>query len=86
MQQRGIPRVAVELLLEFGKENYTNGAYWITFDKRARKRAKSYCHSLAIPEKLLNTFVVVQDDRIITVGHRTRRFYSHTNHLKRKIA
>lgn len=86
MQQRGVPKVAVDILLEFGKEIHTNGVYRITFDKRGRKRAKSYCRSQAIPEKVLNIFLIVKDNRILTVGHRTRRYYSRPKHTKRRIS
>lgn len=74
MQQRAIPMLAVDLLLQFGKRHYASGAIQLDFDKRARRRIAEYVAPDTPSEKLMKTYAVVNGERLITVGHRTKRF------------
>lgn len=75
-QQRGIPQLAVDLLLEHGAtQPAADGATMYYFDKRSRRRLDAYAGPLARAlSRDLNVFAVVSDDgRLVTVGHRIRR-------------
>ena len=79
-QQRGIPPLVIDLLLQFGKsEPAGNGAAKMFFDAPARRRVAAYAGSLAnrIDEHLDLYAVVSQDMQIITVGHRLERIHRH---------
>lgn len=73
-QQRGIPPLVVDLLLQFGhSEPAGQGTRKIFLDKSARKRLNAYAGSVAsVLSDHLDVFAVVDSaDRVITVGHRT---------------
>lgn len=75
-QQRAIPEMMIDLLLQFGSsESAGSGAKKMFFDKPSRKRVKAYAGPLAgFLEEHLDVYVVVSSDmNIITVGHRTER-------------
>ncbi len=79
-QQRAIPPMLVDLLLQFGKtESAGNGAEKLFFDKQSRRRIAAYAGSLAtLLNEHLDVFAVVSDDmQVITVGHRIERIRSH---------
>ncbi len=79
-QQRGIPPVMVDLLLQFGAtESAGDGANKMFFDKSARRKVESYFGPLApLINKHLDMYAVVgADDQIITVGHRLERIRRH---------
>lgn len=74
--QRAIPKMMIDLLLEFGSsESAGPGAQKMFFDKPSRKRVKAYAGPLAgYLEEHLDVYAVVSSDmNIITVGHRTER-------------
>lgn len=79
MQQRGIPRAALDILLDFGREahNHRRGRRVLLFDKRARRRLADELGQdrIRTVERYLDAYAVVgPDDAIVTVGHRRRRF------------
>ena len=79
-QQRGIPPMVLDLILQFGStESAGDGASKMFFDKAARRRLHSYAGTLApmLDEHLDSYAVVGQDNQIITVGHRTERIRRH---------
>ncbi len=79
-QQRAIPPMMIDLLLQFGKSESTgNGAETLFFDKQSRRRIAAYAGSLAtLLNEHLDLFAVVSDDmHIITVGHRFERIRHH---------
>lgn len=79
-QQRAIPRLLIDLLLEFGaRVSAGDGTSKLFFDKTARRRVQSYAGPLARQlEEHLDLYAVVSaDDRIITTGHRTERIRRH---------
>jgi hypothetical protein len=80
LQQRAIPELAVEMFERFGSSMRHQGADILFFDKPARKRlARAFGGQRAsrVLEPWLNSFVCLEDGRVITVARRTKR-------LKRK--
>ena len=79
-QQRGIPPLAVDLLLQFGtSEAAEGGVRKVFFDKAARRRVAAYAGPLAdrLREYLDVYAVVGENDRIVTVAHRLDRIKRH---------
>ncbi len=76
-QQRAIPELMIDLLLQFGScERAGAGVSKVFFDKTSRRRVKAYAGPLAsLLEEHLDVYAVVSDDMtVITTGHRTMRF------------
>lgn len=76
-QQRSIPRFTVELFERYGACGRHDGADVLFMDKQARKRiARDFggARALRLVEPLLNAYAVVENGRVITVAHRTKRF------------
>jgi hypothetical protein len=79
-QQRAIPPMLIDLLLQFGKsEPAGGGASKMYFDKAARRRVKSYAGQLAgfLDEHLDVYAVVGTDNQIITAAHLIERIHRH---------
>lgn len=79
-QQRGIAPLVLDLLLKFGTtEPAGDGASKIFFDKRARRRVKSYAGPLAgVIDEHLDVYAVVgADNTVITAAHRIGRISRH---------
>lgn len=74
-QQRGIPPIVVDLLLQFGCHEHDHaGAEIVYFDRRSRKRIESYAGGLISKlSEHLDSYAVVADGKIITVGTRFKR-------------
>ena len=74
-QQRGIPPLIVDLLLEFGtREHDGNGAEVCYFDRGAKRRLQSYAGGLIgkLSEDL-DAYAIVSGDEVVTVGSRFKR-------------
>lgn len=79
-QQRAIPPMLIDLLLQFGSsERSGTGVSKVFFDKSSRRKVKAYAGSLArLLDEHLDVYAVVTDDMtVITAGHRTGRFTTH---------
>lgn len=74
-QQRGIPPLVVDLLLKFGhREHDHRGAEIVYFDRRSKKRIESYAGGLISKlSEHLDSYAVVADGEVITVGTRFKR-------------
>ena len=75
-QQRGIPPMLVDLLLELGtSEKAPGGVRKFYFDKTSRRRLHAYAGALShVFHEHLGIYAVVgEDNQVITVGHRTER-------------
>jgi hypothetical protein len=76
LQQRGIPPVALENLLDYGRRCHDHhGATIVYFDHQARNilRRRTGASAFREIERYLDTYAVVAPDGdIVTVGHRTR--------------
>lgn len=75
-QQRAIPEMMIDLLLQFGKSESSGAGFAkMFFDRRARKRLASYAGPIAsLLDEHMNLYAVIDKDmKIITVGHRLER-------------
>lgn len=74
MHQRAIPPLIVEWLTEFGTELHAGGAVKRYFDKDARKRLTKAIGPQIVDRlgNLLNVYIVVNDDTLITAAHRRK--------------
>ena len=74
MQQRGICPAALELLLDYGREEHDHrGCRIVHFDKRSRRRVqRDLGHErFRRVERHLDAYAVIAaDDAVVTVGHR----------------
>ena len=79
MQQRSIPQMILDLLLDFGSAHRSHGADCLVFDKAARMRLRRHMggnRGLNIFEPWLGIYAIVGDDgAVITAGHRLRRLW-----------
>ena len=81
MQQRGIPRQAIDYVLAYGRVSHDHrGARVFWLDKRSKARlgreeGKQVVRKL---DKHLNAYAVIDTDGVVvTVGHRYRRIKRH---------
>lgn len=78
-QQRGIPTspFVIELLERFGTERMVaDGGVSVFLDRPAKRRVREFLgrRVYAKLEPLIDdAFAVEKDDRVVTVGHRTKR-------------
>lgn len=79
-QQRAVPPLVVDLLLQFGAaESAGAGTHKVFFDKAARRRLHAYAGCLAplLNEHLDVYAVVASDSTVVTVAHRLDRIKRH---------
>ena len=73
MQQRGVPPLIIEWLLQYGAMVYDHqGARIRYFDKESRKRIRKEKGDIALRRfhELLDCYAVVSEDgTVVTVGH-----------------
>jgi hypothetical protein len=79
MQQRGIPPLVMNWLMQFGQMRYDHhGGILYYFDRRSRRQLEREVGSKVVARlsEFLDAYVVssVCDETIITVGHRCKRF------------
>jgi len=77
MQQRGISKEIVELLLNFGicrEDNFGGEIY--SFNKKARKQLsrKLKSNELSKMDHCWDAYAVMCEGHVVTCGHRTQRF------------
>jgi hypothetical protein len=81
LQQRGIPQEVIEMLLDFGRENYDRrGGRVMYFDHHLRKQLVRHLGAKAYKrmESHLSAYAVISlDGSILTVGHRTKHITRH---------
>jgi len=80
IQQRGVPPLVLDLLLQFGShEPAGDGKRKVFFDKQGRRKVCAYAGALAplLNEHLDFYAVVGSNDQVITVGHRLERIRRH---------
>lgn len=78
VQQRGIPPIVVDLLMDFGAvERAGDGATSHYFDKKSRSRIKAYTGQLspALQEYLDYYAIVGSDGLVITVARRIKKIH-----------
>lgn len=82
LQQRGIPREALDYVLTYGRVSHDHhGGCVVWLDKRARARLCREAGRRVLRRlgKHLDTYAVTDpaDGRVVTVGHRYRRIRRH---------
>lgn len=79
MQQRGIPEQIVKNIIAYGSSRKVPGGAIARFISNkdlkdlTRLLPKNECRQL---DRHKSVYVVMDDENIITVGHRTKRFYN----------
>jgi hypothetical protein len=75
LQQRAIPGIVLQLLLDYGARIQQNGSEVIIFDKQSRRSLQRYLGRIyARIEEFLDAYVIMsRDGTVITVGHRYER-------------
>ena len=78
-QQRGISPFVVDLLLRFGRREHDHkGAEVVFFDRRAKKEVESYTGgSIGKLSEQMDSYAVVSDGCVITVGVRHKKINRH---------
>lgn len=75
-QQRSIPPLIQQWLLQHGARTYRHGAQIRHFDKKARK-VLAACYGRLVVDRLgplLDSYLVVsENETVITVGHRFKK-------------
>jgi hypothetical protein len=78
LQQRAIPPLVIDLLMQFGSASRCEGAERLTFDKVAVKRLRQHLggeRGLKTVERWLNVYAVVGDNGLlVTAAHKNERF------------
>lgn len=79
LQQRGIPPMVIDLLMQFGSASRCGGAERLMFDKSALKRLRRHLgrdRGLKLIDRWLNVYAVIGDNgQLITTAHKHRHFY-----------
>ena len=78
-QQRGVSPFVVDLLLRFGRREHDHkGAEVVFFDRRAKKEVESYTGgSIGKLSEQMDSYAVVSDGCVITVGVRHKKINRH---------
>lgn len=79
-QQRGVPRLVIDLLLDYGVEESAGaGARTVFFDKRTRRRVLAYAGPLASAlAPFLDYYAVIgENGKVITVAPRLGKVRHH---------
>ena len=68
--QRGIPRLLVDWLLDFGSRRAVEGGEIFYFDKASRERLRRYAGRQALSklDRPLNVYAFIVDGQIVTLG------------------
>jgi hypothetical protein len=79
MQQRAVPPLIVQWLLEFGHQRHDHhGGVVYYFDRHSRRLLEREAGTVVVSRlsQFLNCYAVssTRDDGLVTVGHRCRRF------------
>ena len=73
-QQRGIAYTLMELLYQFGSIQYHRGMEIYSIGKDEAETLKTeVSYSAQLIERLLSIYMVMKDDLVITVAHKTVR-------------
>jgi hypothetical protein len=79
LQQRAIPPMVVDLLMQFGSPFRCGGAERLMFDKSAVKRLRRHLgghRGLKVVERWLNVYAVVGDNgNLVTAAHKSAHFH-----------
>lgn len=82
IQQRAIPQFVIELLQDFGEISYHQGREIFHFTKASRQSIQRELGTARLPlvEKYLNTYLVTQENWLITVAYQDRHMKRNRKH------
>lgn len=74
-QQRGVPPIIVDLLLQYGaREHDAKGCEVIYFDKKSKKKVETYVGGLfGKLDEHMDAYAVIASGKVVTVGNRFKR-------------
>ena len=79
IQQRAIPPLVVDLMMQFGSPFRCGGAERLIFDKQAVKRLRRHLggeRGLKVVERWLNVYAVIGDNgNVVTTAHKCAHFH-----------
>ena len=79
LQQRAIPPLVVDLLMQFGSPSRCGGAERLMFDKQAVKRLHQHLdgeRGLKVVERWLNVYAIIGDNgNVVTTAHECAHFH-----------
>ena len=78
IQQRAIPPLIIDLLMQFGSSSRCGGAERLMFDKRALKRLRHHLggeRGLKVVARWLNVYAIIADNgSVVTTAHKCAHF------------
>jgi len=79
LRQRGIGEEFIDVIIDFGCQQYVHGGAEIIYLRRKERRmVRAFLGKTAFPSHYQNAYVVLDSDgMVITVGHRYRRVKLH---------
>ena len=74
-QQRCIPRLIIEWLLEFGEVVRSHGADLYYFSKKSKKAIRRYAgrRPMQMMKQYMDAYLIYKDGCIVTIGHRYKK-------------
>jgi hypothetical protein len=79
IQQRGIPPMVVDLLMQFGSASRCRGSERLMFDKLALRRLRRHLggdRGLKLIDRWLNVYAIIGDNgQLVIVAHKHSHFY-----------
>lgn len=79
IQQRGIPPMVIDLLMQFGSASRCGGVERLMFDKLALRRLRRHLggdRGLKLIDRWLNIYAIIGDNgQLVTVAHKHSHFY-----------
>jgi hypothetical protein len=79
LQQRAIPPLVVDLLMQFGSSSRCGGAERLMFDKAAVKKLRHHLgghRGLKVVERWLGVYAIVGDNgHLVTAAHKCSHFH-----------
>ena len=79
IQQRAIPPMVIDLLMQFGSASRCGGAERLIFDKLALRRLRRHLggdRGLKLIDRWLNVYAIIGDNgQLVTVAHKHSHFY-----------
>ena len=74
-QQRGVPPMIVDLLIQFGaREQHTQGSEIVYFNRKSKKKIETYAGGLfGKLNEHMDAYAVIASGKLVTVGARFKR-------------
>ena len=74
-QQRGIPKLIIEWLLEFGEVVRLHGSDLYYFSNKSKKAIRHYAgrRILQLMKRYMDAYLIFKDGYVVTTGHRYKK-------------